>query len=212
MSASFGDSVGLPPEEKTIRVRCVHPTGTFTEFTEDEIEQSIASRFEQQVTRHPHRLAVVNGDSSLTYDNLNRQANRVAQAILAQRGEGQEPVALLFDHSALGIAAILGVLKAGKMFVPIDPSFPSTRIAYMLGDSQAGLIVTNEQNFSLADELAQGVHQIINIDGIAENRHLPRTPAYLFHRITLPIYSIAPDQRVSQREAFMTIGTYSMTS
>ncbi|HLF04850.1 MAG TPA: hypothetical protein VI855_06510, partial [Dehalococcoidia bacterium] len=71
--------------QREIHARCFHPTGAFIEFREEETEQSIPDRFEQQVCRHPHRLAVKTRSHELTYDALNQLANRVAQAILAQR-------------------------------------------------------------------------------------------------------------------------------
>ena len=164
MSASFGDSAGLPPEQKAIRDRCVHPTGTFTEFTKDEIEQSIPSRFEQQVLRHPQRLAVVNGDSHLTYRTLNRQANRVAHAVLALRGAGEEPTALLFEPGLSVYPAVLGALKAGKSYVPLDSSLPEPRTSYVLENSQSSLLITSTVNLALAQELARGKCQLLNVD------------------------------------------------
>ena len=65
------------------------------------------------------------------------------------------------------IGAILGVLKAGKTYVPMDPSLPIARTAYILEDSRASLLVTDTQNFPLAAQLAQQGCQIINIDELA---------------------------------------------
>ena len=85
MSDLSRHTIDIPPEQQAIRDKCFHPTGTFTEFRKEDIEQSIPDRFEQQVRKYPDRLAVVNGDSHLTYNTLNRQANRVAHAVLALR-------------------------------------------------------------------------------------------------------------------------------
>jgi len=154
----------LPPEQEAIRAKCFHPTGKFIEFKKEEIEQSIPDRFEQQAVKYPDRLAVKTRNHQLSYDALNKAANRVARAILAQRGGGEEPIALLLEHDAPMIVAFLGVLKAGKICVPLDPSFPRVRIAYMLEDSQAGLVVSNRKNLSLARELAQDGCRLMNID------------------------------------------------
>ena len=150
MSTLLRDIPDLPPEQQAIRAKCFHPTGTFVEFNKEEIEQSIADRFEEQVRRYPDRLAVKTEKEELTYEELNNAANRVARAILAQRGVGEEPVALLFEHGAPMFAALLGVLKAGKFYVPLDPSYPRARVSYILQDSRADLIVTNHRNLSLA--------------------------------------------------------------
>ena len=90
----------LPLQQQQIRNRCFHPTGKFIEFSKEEIEQSVADRFEQQVRRHPNRLAIKTKSHKLTYDQANKTANRIAHAILAQLGEGEEPIALLLEQGA----------------------------------------------------------------------------------------------------------------
>src|SRR5580765_6517085 len=82
----------LPPEQEAIRAKCFHPTGTFVEFKQEEIEQSIPERFEKIVRRYPDRLAVKMGDCALTYCELNQAANRIARGILDRQGLRQEPV------------------------------------------------------------------------------------------------------------------------
>jgi amino acid adenylation domain-containing protein len=148
------------------QVRRVHPTNAFIRFEKEETERSIPQRFEQQVSRYPDRLAVKTRNHQLSYAALNKVANRVARALLAQRGEGAESIALLLEHNASMIAAILGVLKAGKVYVPLDPSFPHARNEYILEDSQAGLIITNNENRSLAESLSENRHSLIDIDEI----------------------------------------------
>ena len=77
----------LPPEQEAIRGKCFHPSGTFVEFPEGEIEQSIPARFEKIVAIFPDRLALKSKNCALTYRQLNEAANRVAGAILAVRGK-----------------------------------------------------------------------------------------------------------------------------
>lgn len=154
----------LPAEQRRIRDRCYHPTGTFIEFEKDETEQSIPARFEQQVRKYPDKLAVKSRSHELTYDELNNTANRLARSILAKCGEEQEQIALLLDHDLPIVIAILGILKAGEVYVPLDPEYPRARIQYILEDSEASLIVTNNQNLTLAVELSGGARQILNID------------------------------------------------
>ena len=108
--STFSDVLGLPPEQEALRARCYHPIEPFSEFSREDIEQSIADRFENQVRKHCRRLAIKTSDSELTYDELNRAANRAAHAILAARGERPEQVALLCDPGAMAIAATLAVL------------------------------------------------------------------------------------------------------
>jgi amino acid adenylation domain-containing protein len=151
-------------QQQAIRAKCLHPTGTFSAFAPEAIEQSIPDRFEHMVARHPERPAVKTGNLALTYAGLNQMANRVARAILARCGEGAEPVALLLAQGAPNIAAILGVLKAGKFYVPLDPMYPPARLSYMLEDSQAHLIVTDAQHLPVAEAGGRRKQQVLNLD------------------------------------------------
>jgi amino acid adenylation domain-containing protein len=163
----------LPAEQKIIRAKCFHPSGSFIEFTKDEVEQSIPRRFEKIARLHPHRLAVKTRKRALTYDDLNQAANRVAHAIIERRGEANEPIALLLENDAPMIAAILGVLKAGKMYVPLDISYPRASLAHILEDSGAGVVVTDTGSFSSANELAHSGLQLVNLDDIDGNSPAP---------------------------------------
>jgi amino acid adenylation domain-containing protein len=140
----------------------------FVEFDKAEVERSVPQRFERIVQLQPNRPAVKAGQRSFSYIELNRIANRIARAILATRGDPAAPIALLFEHGIDVIAAIMGTLKAGKFYVAVDPSLPSERIAYMLEDSQASLIVTNTLNADLAHKLAVDARPCLNIEGIDE--------------------------------------------
>lgn len=96
----------------------------FIEFEPGEVDQSIPRRVQAQARRHSDRLALCTPTDRLTYAQLDTLANRIAHAILAETGLANEPVAVLLEHGAPLIAAILGVLKAGKICVPLDPSYP----------------------------------------------------------------------------------------
>lgn len=135
-------------------------------FSKDEIEQSISDCFERQAHKHPNRLAVQTEKHRLSYRDLNQTANRIARAVLAQNTEQEAPIALLLEHDAPLIATILGVLKTGRIYVPLDPSFPHARNAYILEDSQAGVIITGNKHLALAGSLAANRQQVINIDEI----------------------------------------------
>ena len=93
------ETLCLPQEQQAIGDKCYHPAGRFIEFKLEEIEQSAAERFEQQARQFPDRTAIKTKTHHLTYDQLNRSANRVARAILDRRGFGEEPIALLIERS-----------------------------------------------------------------------------------------------------------------
>lgn len=164
--SQFSETMAGYHPQQTILAKCFHPSGSFIEFKKEDVEQSIPDRFEQMVATYPDRLAVKSTNHALTYDDLNRMANRVAQAVLAQCGEGNEPVVLLLENNTLMIAVILGVLKAGKTYVPLDPIYPRERLAFMLEDSQTHLIVTNNKNLSLANGIAWPEVQLIDVDAL----------------------------------------------
>ncbi|MFQ5853749.1 MAG: AMP-binding protein, partial [Candidatus Binatia bacterium] len=154
------------PLQQAIRAKCFHPSGTFIEFKKEEIEQSIPDRFEQMVRMYPDRLAVKTRDHQLTYDELNKAANRVARTVLNHSGEEPVPVALLFEQDTSLIAALLGAFKSGNFYVPLDPSFPSSRTTFILKDSGVKLILTDRENIPLAHELSQGICRVVNYDDI----------------------------------------------
>jgi amino acid adenylation domain-containing protein len=124
-------------------------------FSLGEIEQSIADRFEKQAAAYPDRLAIRSGVRSLTYAELNAAANRVARTILRATPEA-ERVVLLFEQGIPVVVAVLAVLKAGKTYVPLDPQYPAARLAELLEDAQAGLILCNRRHRTAAERLGAG--------------------------------------------------------
>jgi amino acid adenylation domain-containing protein len=153
MNDPLNDAFSLLPKQQAIRDKCFHPSGTFVKFKRAEIEQSIPVRFEQQVCNYPDRVAVKTRAHVMTYAELNRAANRVAEAILSRLGTGQEPIGLLFPKGVPLIVTILGTLKAGKICVLIDPTLPQARLSYILKDAQANLVLTNKEYLGLANRL-----------------------------------------------------------
>ena len=146
----------------------------FTEWAKEEIEQSIPERFERQVRKHPKNVAVKTPHHEWSYAELDAKANLVAHAILRRTGDGAEEaerIALLFGHGAPMVAGLLGILKAGKTYVPLDASHPEERLAYVLDDARVGAVLTDEANLALATTLTEGELQLINIDepGLADN-------------------------------------------
>ena len=132
----------------------------------DDEATSLASMFEARVAQYSDRMAVVCGDRYLTYSELNQAANRIAQVILTRLGNEATTVALLYEPGTTIVAAILGVLKAGKIYVALDPSYPPPRTAFMLEDCQAQLVLTDSKHLSLATHLSQTGQIVVNCDEI----------------------------------------------
>lgn len=140
------------------------PATDYVPFPVEALRRSVPDLFEQAVAKHAERLAVRGRARELTYDALNRRANRVAHAILSARGNREEPVALLLEHDVATIVGILGVLKAGKSYVPLDASYPRERIDYILADTQVELLLSSDKTLSMARARRQNEATILNID------------------------------------------------
>lgn len=107
-------------------------------------EKSIVDLFEEQVTQSPEAAAVVSDDRTLTYRELNSEANRLAHHLRDLGVKPEEMVGICFERSVDLIVAIIGILKAGCAYVPLDPKFPKSRLEYILADTGARFLVTQK--------------------------------------------------------------------
>ncbi|SEC91104.1 non-ribosomal peptide synthase domain TIGR01720/amino acid adenylation domain-containing protein [Streptomyces sp. 3213] len=148
---------------------------------------TLADSFAVQAARTPHATAVVFDGTTLTYAELDAQAEELA-ARLRARGAGRERfVAVAVPRSAELMVALLGVLKSGAAYLPLDLDYPAERLAYMLADSGATTVVTTERD---ADRLpsVEGL-DVLRVDaedeealfGGAEDPARPDDPAYLIY-------------------------------
>ncbi len=143
-------------------------TSSFEQFTKDEIEQSIQERFKKQVAKYAQNIAVKTKKNQITYSELDIVSNKVASEILRLCGTAHETIALLFGHDISMIIGVLGALKAGKTYIPLDPTYPEQRVKFMLKDSEASALVTDTENLSLASALAQNDLPLIRTDNLAD--------------------------------------------
>jgi non-ribosomal peptide synthetase component F len=132
MSDRDDHSFEIPPEQQMIRAKCFHPSGAFAEFPKDDVEKSITERFEKIVLTYADRIAVKTKERQFTYQELNKQANRLAHYLLVQRGAVPEPVALFLDRWDKLLIAHLAVLKAGKFSLGLDAAAGVARPAHLL--------------------------------------------------------------------------------
>ncbi|MDF3287961.1 Pls/PosA family non-ribosomal peptide synthetase [Streptomyces silvisoli] len=121
--------------------------------------------FERACDRTPENTALVCGDTQLSYAELDRRANRLAR-LLRQRGAGEgRAVGILLDRSVDTYVALLGVMKAGAAYVPLDPSFPAARVAFIAQDAELCDLVTS----STMSHRTQGLPcPVLELDKCAE--------------------------------------------
>lgn len=166
MTEYFGGPATWPLDQQAIWERCRHPAGAFVDFPRQEVEQSVPERFAAQVRRHATRLAVRGTSGGLTYEALDARSNGVAHALLARSGERGEPVALLLERDVSLIVAIMGVLKAGKVYVPLDPALPDDRLAELLRSTGARLMAIDHAQTSRAAGLGWPSDAVLDVSAL----------------------------------------------
>jgi amino acid adenylation domain-containing protein len=139
-------------------------TRSFRTFRRSEVERSIPFRFREIVREYGERLAVKDPACELTYGDLDRASGAIARAIVDERGPCSEPVALFLPNGAAVITAVLGVLKAGKFYVPLSVRRPKATCRAMLEDSAARLLITDAANADAARELADDRLAFLDVD------------------------------------------------
>lgn len=125
--------------------------------------ETLHGLFETQAAQSPDSIAVVCEYDSITYSELNRRANALAERLMAAGVEADSLVPLCLERSVDLIVGIIGILKAGGAFVPIDPSQPANRLGWMIEDCRPKAIVTQSSLVALFDSRSASV---IPIDGI----------------------------------------------
>ncbi|HEV2799100.1 MAG TPA: amino acid adenylation domain-containing protein, partial [Pyrinomonadaceae bacterium] len=127
----------------------------------------IHETFAAQAARMPRAVALVAGEQSVTYEELNALAELSATCLRQQGVRRGALVGVLMERSVEMVVALLGVLKAGAAYVPLDPSYPRERLAYMLKDSGACLLVTQRRllDAGVLDAGATALPPVICLDG-----------------------------------------------
>jgi amino acid adenylation domain-containing protein len=144
----------------------LHPRNAFARWEPRDVEHTIPARFAEAVSRWPQRLALKSPAEQLTYAELGARCAALAKAIVGTVGRTEESVASMFDPGVPAVTAMLGVLAAGKVLVPLDPAFPRERLDYMMRDSGARLIVTNARHMSLSHSVADRTCRVLDVDSV----------------------------------------------
>jgi len=141
-------------------------TNPFTPFPDTDIEQSIAARFEQIVARDPSQIAIKTDHESVSYGALNRMANGIAQQILSLSDTSNTPVAVVVENHLAAIAAILAVLKAGKIFVPLDIAYSPAWAQFILDDTASRIVLSTKAGLRQASQWISAKHSLIDCESV----------------------------------------------
>jgi non-ribosomal peptide synthetase component F len=159
-------------------------------WLESRADTSVAARFERVVAAAPDAVAFCSpAGETIGYGELNARANLLARLIRDRVEDPAAPVGLLARHPAQAITGMLGSLKAGHMYTPLDPSDPPSRLEDIFRDSMAGLIMTAPEHVSVASRLAGDRGEVVVIgrdDGNMPDTDLDQAagldhPAYLLY-------------------------------
>ncbi|MFI9210936.1 amino acid adenylation domain-containing protein [Streptomyces sp. NPDC053253] len=143
--------------------------GAFNDTTvpyEDDI--TVHQLFERQAARTPEAVAVLFGDTRLTYAELNARGNRLAHHLMGRGVTAGDLVTVCVDRGPDMIVALLGVMKTGAAYVPLDPDYPAARLEFMLSDTRAPLVVTQSHLVERLPGTAAQVLMDTDWDAIAE--------------------------------------------
>lgn len=118
-------------------------------------KKTVCKIFEEQVVKSPYAIVAIFENKSITYEELNHQSNKLAYSLLEQGVKSEAIVGIFVERSIDMLIVILGILKAGAAYLPLDPTYPEERLYYMLKDSKTSLVIINKislknklQNFS----------------------------------------------------------------
>lgn len=117
--------------------------------------------FEEQAQLAPDRIAVICGDSELTYQELDTQANRLAAYLQTLGVKPEVTVGICLERSVEMLVGVLGILKAGGAYVPIDPAYPKERLSFLMEDANVGVLLTQT---AVRANLPATTAQIVNLD------------------------------------------------
>jgi amino acid adenylation domain-containing protein len=144
---------------------------------------TIKDLFTQQVLQNPDSPAILQGEKWLTYRELDEKSDQIAQALIQLGVKRETLVAVCLERHAGLVMALLGIIKTGAAYLPLDPAFPSDRLQWILNDSQAAVILTESQ---IAPHIPTSSAQILLLEAIPQDPTVispPQTPLDLAYTI-----------------------------
>src|SRR5215212_2362064 len=164
------EAIVREPEQRVTALRLLTDSevAQLRQWNETQVEYSGAGAclhelFEAQVKRTPERVAVVEGERSWSYRELNERANQIAGQLQQAGVRAEERVGICVERSLEMTAGMLGVLKAGGAYVPLDPAYPRERLALMVRDAEARVVLTQS---ALRGSLPGEVERVLCLDEV----------------------------------------------
>ncbi|MCH5246899.1 MAG: amino acid adenylation domain-containing protein [Muribaculaceae bacterium] len=139
--------------------------------------ETVVSLFEKAAEKYPDNVAVIYQDKKITYAETSRISSSIAGEILRRGNKRIETVGILIPRSEWMVLASLGVLKAGCCYQPLDSSYPSERLEFMLSDSGASLLITSKALRELVKSYDGEVLYIEDIPSLGESSEKPVVPS-----------------------------------
>ena len=151
----------LLDEEQAHRI---HDTSTRTQEAYDRTE-TVWGLIEKQAQAHPEQTAIIDGETEIDYERLTERASAIAGELVARGVEPGSLVGVCMSRTWELVATLVGVLRAGCTYVPLDPAYPRERVRYMLEHARAvGAIVDHENRA----ELCKGVPEVVRLDEVGK--------------------------------------------
>lgn len=121
-------------------------------------DKTVLDLFEEQVLKNQEKEALKDDYKSYSYSELNKSSNQIAEYLIATYGEqDKSPIGVLLNRSANMVAVLLGILKSGRSYIPLDPTFPKERLCYIVDNSKSKLLIS-EKEYEL-----EGVEDVVKV-------------------------------------------------
>jgi len=162
--------------------------------TRKQKNKTVHQLFEEQAERTPNNIAVTFEDEDLTYQQLNQKANQLAHYLRTLGVRPDTLVAIAVERSLEMVIGLLGILKAGGVYVPLDPDYPQERLLFMLDDTQSPILITQSHlQEKLKETLSAYTGKTVVLDQIGQilqqQETTPPVPLSSPHHLAYVIYT-----------------------
>ena len=169
-------------------------TKIISEWNKTQIEydntQTLNKLFEYQVLKSPNRKAIVYKDNALTFSELNKKSNQLANYLIKKGIVPETNVGICLERSVELLVGILGILKAGGAYVPLDPYYPEARLNYIINDSKINILLTQSSLQTITE--SKGIERIFidtDLSEIQKESELNTNPKISAQNLSYIIYT-----------------------